>query len=86
MSADDQTHKKHLLVCIWEPNDRWRGLSEEERKAFLEKVGRDANDAREAGMDILGWGALERDVSNPVEQSFCGVMAGRALCDLLGVN
>ena len=126
MSVDDQTPKNHLLICIWEPNDRWRALSDEERKEFLEKVGRDANAAREAGMDILGWGALERDVSNPVEQSFCGVfaveqrealyavdqaigeagwydyfqhstlatelhgrdgvMAGRALCDLLGVS
>ena len=126
MSADDITNKSHILICIWQPNDRWLALSNDERKEYLQKIDRDANVAREAGMDILGWGALERGVSNPVEQSFCGVfavehrealydvdkaigeagwydyfdhstlatelhgrdgvLAGRALCDLLGVT
>ena len=75
MTANDVTKKKHLLVCIWQPNEKWHAMKNQERKEFLEQVGRDANTAREGGMEILGWGALERGVSNPVEQSFCGVFA-----------
>jgi hypothetical protein len=75
MSANDHTGKRHILICVWQPNEKWYALSNEERRTFLEKIGSDANAAREAGMDILGWGSLERGVSNPPSHSFCGVFS-----------
>ena len=62
-----------MLVEIWQPNDRWHKLANDEKRAFLKSVGDAANVAREAGMESLGWGALDRAVSNPAEQCFCGV-------------
>ena len=75
MSANKHTNKSHILICVWQPNEHWHALSNDERRTFLDKVGSDANVAREGGMDILGWGALECGVSNPPSHSFCGVFA-----------
>ena len=65
--------KADVLVCVWKPNENWRGLSDEEKRDFLSKVAVAANAARDGGMQIMGWGLLERTISNPPEQSFCGV-------------
>jgi hypothetical protein len=62
-----------MLVEIWQPNDRWHALANDEKRLFLTKIAEDANAAREAGMEIMGWGALERSVSKPADQCFCGV-------------
>ena len=73
MSADAISTKRHMVVEIWQPNDRWHALPNSEKRAFLAATAEAANAAREAGMEILGWGALDRAVSNPAEQNFCGV-------------
>jgi hypothetical protein len=73
MGANTITRKHHMLVEVWQPNDRWHALSNDEKRSFLTKVAGAANAAREAGIEIMGWGALERSVSNPADQSFCGV-------------
>ena len=65
--------KENILVCVWKPNQNWQDLSENEKRTFLSKVADAANAARSGGMKIMGWGSLERTVSNPPDQSFCGV-------------
>ncbi|MBT6192762.1 MAG: hypothetical protein HOI01_04335 [Proteobacteria bacterium] len=67
--------EKHVLVCTWSPNEKWKGLSDVEKREFLTAVAVSAASAKKGGMDILGWGALDRAVSNPAPQSFCGIFA-----------
>jgi len=73
MGADTITAKRHMLVEIWQPNERWHALTGDEKRTFLTAIDGAANAARDAGMDIIGWGALDRAVSNPAEPCFCGV-------------
>jgi hypothetical protein len=62
-----------MLVEIWQPNAKWHALTEAEKREFLDGIGDAANAARAGGMEIVGWGALDGAVSNPVPQGFCGV-------------
>jgi hypothetical protein len=62
-----------VIVEVWQPKERWHALSAEEKRAFLDHIAASANAARETGTEIIGWGALERGVSNPAEYGFCGV-------------
>jgi len=73
MGADALTTKRHLLVEMWQPNALWHELGNDEKRAFLTKIAVDANAARASGMEIMGWGALDRAISNPAEHGFCGV-------------
>jgi hypothetical protein len=68
-------NKKHVLVCTWSPNEKWKSLSTSEKRTFLDSVARNAIIAKEGGMDILGWGALNHEISNPAPKQFCGVFA-----------
>ena len=69
------TNKTYVLVCTWSPNEKWTRLSDVEKRKFLTDVAASAAAAKEGGMDILGWGALDQNVSNPAAQKFCGIFA-----------
>lgn len=86
MTADAITQKRHMLVEIWQPKERWYALSAEEQRTFFATIEEAANAARDGGMEIIGWGALERSVSNPVPQGFCGVFFVERREDLVAVD
>ena len=73
MGADAITPKQHMFVSLWQPKACWHELDNEEKHAFLTKIEADADAAREGGIEIIGWGALDRAVSNPADQCYCGV-------------
>ncbi len=64
---------RHMIVELWQPNERWHALDQTARRTFLNGIALGANAAREGGVEVLGWGALDRAVSNPAAQCFCGV-------------
>ena len=76
----------HILVETWQPNERWFTLDAQAQRQFLEDIGAAANAARDGGMQILGWGALERSVSNPVAHGFCGVFLVDSVAALHAVD
>ncbi len=43
------------LIILWEPNDQWHALSEEEQKDFLRNLDAAVNEARSHGVMTLGW-------------------------------
>ena len=73
MKPDWLAGKRCMLVELWEPNERWHNLEHGLQHEFLQGIAAAARAAREDGMEILGWGALEESVSNPVPYGFCGV-------------
>lgn len=61
------------FIELWTPNDRWKELSVDERRAFMEGVGGAMAQMNEAGIETLGWGAIDGDTPFPIDHRYVAV-------------
>jgi len=49
----------YTFVELWKPRQAWLDLGRTERQAYMDKVGPAVAELLAAGVEIVGWGALE---------------------------
>lgn len=52
----------HIYVELWNARPSWHALSEEERSAYIEKVGQNVQALAEKGIEPLYFGVADEDV------------------------
>ncbi len=63
----------HILLVLWEPNDAWRALGENEKAEHLRTVDGAIAESRSAGMIALGWSRVDHDLPNAPHEGYLGV-------------
>lgn len=63
----------HTFIELWNPTDRWRELSAEERKAFMEGVGQGMEQLSAAGVETLGWGSMDGGIDAPAPYRYFAI-------------
>lgn len=63
------------LIILWEPNERWRALSEAEQKDYLLGLDIAVNEARSHGVMTLGWSKVDRSLPRAPAEGYVGVFA-----------
>ncbi len=63
----------YTFIELWTPNDNWLALKADERAAFMEGVGGAMGQMAEAGIETLGWGAVDPDTPVPAAQQYVAV-------------
>lgn len=63
------------LIIMWEPNDKWRGLTEAKQKDYLLSLDAAVNEARSQGVMTLGWSRIDRSLRRAPAAGFVGVFA-----------
>lgn len=63
------------LIILWEPNERWHALSEDEQKEYLRNLDGILSEARSHGVMTLGWSKIDRSLNKSVKEGYVGVFA-----------
>ena len=61
------------LIILWEPNDAWEALSDEEQKEYIKSLDDAVNAARSHGLCTLGWSKIDRTLSKAPKEGYVGV-------------
>ena len=64
-----------ILVIVWEPNDKWKALAEEEKKTYLFSLDTAVNEARSHGVMTLGWSKIDRSLPKAPPEGYVGIFA-----------
>ena len=64
-----------ILLILWEPNDNWRGLSQQQQADYLRSLDEAINAARSHGVMTLGWSRVDRSLNKAPSQGYVGVFA-----------
>ena len=64
-----------ILLILWEPSDKWHGLSREEQSHYLKSLDNAINDARSQGVMTLGWSRVDRTLNKAPAAGYVGVFA-----------
>lgn len=64
-----------ILLILWEPNDKWRSLSQQEQKEYLRSLDGAINEARSHGVMTLGWSRVDRTLNKAPAEGYVGVFA-----------
>ncbi len=63
------------LIIMWEPNQLWHALSQQEQKEYLLSLDAALNEARSHGVMTLGWSKIDRSLSKSPKEGYVGVFA-----------
>ncbi|MEM7337864.1 MAG: DUF6616 family protein [Actinomycetota bacterium] len=63
----------YYFIEAWTPNDTWKGLSAEDREAFMAGVRGAITQMAEGGISTLGWGENDADTPHRIDQEFVAV-------------
>lgn len=63
------------LIILWEPNERWYALSENDKKTYLLNLDKAVNEARSHGVMTLGWSRVDRELPRAPREGYVGVFA-----------
>lgn len=61
------------FIEAWTPNDAWRALSSEDRRAFMDGIAGAISQMAEGGITTLGWGVNDADTPHRLDQAFVAV-------------
>jgi hypothetical protein len=64
-----------ILIMIWEPNEKWNALSENEQQDYLLSLNGAVNEARSNGVMTLGWSAIDRTMPKAPKEGYVGIFA-----------
>ena len=64
-----------ILLILWEPNDKWQALAQEEQAAYLLSLDNAVNEARSHGVMTLGWSRVDRTLNKAPTEGYVGVFA-----------
>ena len=64
-----------ILLILWEPNDNWQALAQEEQAAYLLSLDNAVNGARSHGVMTLGWSRVDRNLNKAPTEGYVGVFA-----------
>lgn len=70
------------LIILWEPNEHWQALSEQEQKDYLLSLDVAVNEARSHGVMTLGWSEVDRNLARAPAQGYVGVFAMSNAADI----
>ncbi len=62
-----------ILAILWQPNERWHGLDDAARAAYLKSLDVYISSARAAGVVVLGWSPVDATLPRAPRESFVGV-------------
>ena len=65
--------RRHVLIEVWQPNEKWAALPAAEKRRWFTELEKPVQASAAAGIEVVGWGALDRAVSKPAAHGFCGV-------------
>lgn len=51
-----------VYVEIWKPREKWLGMSAEERKAFISKMGENIGELQKKGVELLHFAIADENV------------------------
>ena len=71
-----------ILTILWEPNEKWFALPDQEQVAYLRTLDDAINEARSHGVMTLGWSKVDRSLNKAPEQGYVGVFAMRTEEDI----
>lgn len=76
---------KHYLIELYTPNTKWKALSLEERKQFLNSVGTAMSGLSDLGVQALTLTEIESKVDQSSEHQFLAVwhFPNKEACDVL---
>lgn len=63
----------HILAIVWQPNDRWHALDNEEKCNYLKSLDAYINTGRAAGAVVIGWSEIDQTLPKAPEEGFVGV-------------
>ncbi len=63
----------HTLIELWNAKDQWRALSDDARQDYLEKMGAMMPALAEAGIEVVGWGFVDRQADRSAPYDFFAV-------------
>lgn len=63
----------YTFIELWTPNETWKGLTSEQRQAFMEGVGGAMGGLLAAGITNLGWGNVDVDTPMSVGEQYVAV-------------
>ena len=71
-----------ILLILWEPNEKWSALSQEEQADYLRSLDGAINEARSHGVMTLGWSKVDRTLNKAPAQGYVGVFAMKSAEDI----
>ncbi|MEM9894434.1 MAG: DUF6616 family protein [Actinomycetota bacterium] len=69
----------HIFIEAWNANDTWRGLSADERRAYMDQIEGAIAQMAEAGITTLGWGVNDDDTPMRADYDFVAVWQADSL-------
>ena len=72
----------HILLILWEPNEKWSSLPQDEQVDYLRSLDDAIKAARSNGVMTLGWSKVDRSLNKAPEQGYVGVFAMRTEQDI----
>ena len=64
-----------ILLILWEPNEKWLVLSQQQQADYLRSLDSAINEVRSHGLITLGWSKLDRTLNKAPAQGYVGVFA-----------
>ncbi len=64
-----------ILLILWEPNEKWLALPEQEQADYLRSLDGAINEARSHGLMTLGWSRVDRTLNKAPAEGYVGVFA-----------
>ena len=64
-----------ILLILWEPNDKWHGLSQQAQADYLKSLDVAISEARSHGVMTLGWSRVDRTLNKAPAEGYVGVFA-----------
>ena len=71
-----------ILLILWEPNERWFSLPQDEQVDYLRSLDDAINAARSSGVMTLGWSRVDRSLNKAPKQGYVGVFAMSSAQDI----
>lgn len=62
-----------VLVIIWQPNAKWEALDIKGKQHYLQSLDDYINGGRAAGMVVLGWSKIDKNLPKAPAEGFVGV-------------
>ena len=63
------------IITLWEPNEKWKALSQGERADYLRNLDVAIPEMRKMGIQTLGWSKVDRAFPGAPKEGYVGILA-----------